>query len=158
MPRKVTVSMRRAWDDRYRAPTAERLVAGVEAGHRELVVLLRRELAGLPGVREQIGWEGIPWRWSLGYRAPGVARALAYLVPQPDRPLLVLPLPETVIEALTRAKISRPTRERILLSPAVGDARWTQWELSSKMQAEELLILARCSHETCTRPAHAKAV
>lgn len=146
MTRRLSVSARRAWEDRYRTPSLPDLVRGMDAQARDLFQMMRQHLGALPGVREQLGWEGIPWRWSLSYHLPGTAAVFAYLVPQPAKPLLGLPLAAGVLETVLGGRLSKPVREAILLAPAVGSVRWTQWELASKTQIEELAALVRSAH------------
>jgi hypothetical protein len=146
MARKSALPPRRAWEDRYRTPNPEDLIRGMEGPGRELFLHVRGELAALAGVRESLSWQGIPWRWSFSYRMAGGREAFAFLVPQPGRPLLGLPLGECVFDTVLESKISKPVREAILHAPAIGSVRWTQWELTSRTQAEDLLILARCAH------------
>ena len=145
MGRKASVTIRKAWEDKYRVPTAADLLAALAGPHGELLRTAREALGQF--ATERIAWLGIPWRWSLVYSTPKGVRPLTYLVPQPGRPLMVLPLGGEVALDVLERKLSRPVRDAILHAPVVGEVRWTQWELTSKAQVEELLRLARAVRE-----------
>jgi hypothetical protein len=152
MARKTAIPMRRAWEDRYRTPTQDELVRGMDGPARDLLQYVRERLRALPGVGEFLAWQGIPWRWSFSYRLPGEREAFAYLVPQPGKPLLGLPLGECAFDAVLESKISKPVREAILHAPVIGSVRWTQWELTSRTQGDELLVL--CAQAMASEQAH----
>jgi hypothetical protein len=79
-----------------------------------------------------------------------VLRPWAYLVPQPGRPVLALPITEEVAASMSDRKFSRAVRDSVALAPLINGVRWTQWELTSRTQGEELLALARLSHQLCS--------
>jgi hypothetical protein len=151
MSRRLSLPVRSAWEDKYRKPEAADLLGDIAKAVLPAFEFARARLAGLAGVSESLEWQGFPWRWSLVYRrargAPG-ERALAYLVPQPARPLLVVPVPASAIEGMERRRIARAVRDLVHLSPEVGPVRWSQFEVSSKTFAEEVLELVRVLHES----------
>jgi hypothetical protein len=149
MSRRMRFPVRSAWEDKYRRPETTDLIGEVAKPLLPVLEFARERLSGLAGVSESMEWQGFPWRWSLVYRrargAPG-ERALAYLVPQPSRPLLVVPVPADAMEAMERKRVSRPVRDLVHLSPLVGPVRWTQFELASKTFADEVMDLVRMLH------------
>jgi hypothetical protein len=155
MSRRMQFPVRSAWEDKYRKPSTPGLIGEVARPLQTVLEFARERLARLDGVHESLEWQGFPWRWSLVFRrargAPG-ERALAYLVPQPARPLLVVPVPAEALERMERKKIARPVRDLVHLSPAVGPVRWCQFELSSKTFAEEVLELVRMLHAPAADP------
>lgn len=151
MSRRISFPVRSAWEDKYRKPDTSDLLDQVAKALAPALEFARGRLNGLAGVTESLEWQGFPWRWSLVYRrargAPG-ERALAYVVPQPSRPLLVVPVPVEAIEKMEGRRIARPVRDLVHLSPAVGQIRWAQFELSSKTHADEVLDLVRMLHSS----------
>ena len=106
---------------------------------------------------ETIEWRGVPWRWSFVYRIEGDwERPWAYLVPQPGKPILAIPLSATMAGSATVRKLSRGLRDAILFSTQVAGVSWPQWELTSRPQLEEILGLARKKHETLLEPSAAR--
>jgi hypothetical protein len=144
MGRKAFVRLRKAWEDKYRTPSVSELVVGLDAQHAQLFRAAREALGQM--APERLSWLGIPWRWSLVYGVPRSPRPLAYLVPQPSRPLVIVPLGSEIEADVLDRKLSKPARDAIMHAPVVGEVRWTQWDLSSKAQLEEVLGLARSVH------------
>jgi hypothetical protein len=153
MARKSSIPSRKAWEDRYRTPTVQGLLLALDKPQLDLVQWVRAALCGMDGVEEALSWQGIPWRWTLSYAAASGERPWAYLVPQPTRPLLALPLDPEVVAEVAERKYSKLIKDGVLLAPVVGGVRWTHWELTSKMQAEEVLALARRAQAVSVQPA-----
>lgn len=142
-----------AWEDRFQQPGAGELLAPFHKQHTFLLTHARDGLASLPGVVESIEWRGVPWRWSFVYRIEGDGeRPWAYLVPQPGRPVLALPLDTSLAGSSTVRKMSRGVRDTILFSTQVAGVFWPQWELNSRTQLEEVLSLAKRKHEKLLQP------
>ncbi len=133
------------WHDRFTRPSVEGLLACLEEGHRAAFEAAREALSGLPGVREELVHMGVPWRWCLRYTTEGDDR-FAFLVPEPGKPLLSLPLPEAFLEGLPLRRLSRGVRDGLTHARLVGGVVWAEWELTSRTQAEELTQLAQQKH------------
>lgn len=146
-PLRTIAKPRLAWEDRYRRPRAEDLLAPYSKPTAHLVELARERLTSFDGISEEVSWQGIPWRWTFVYRSPDEApRAWAYLVPDPAKPLLALPLMPQVTDTLRIKRLSRFIRDRIVFATQVNGIRWAQWEIAGKGQLEEVLELAACKH------------
>ncbi|MBL8876648.1 MAG: hypothetical protein JNM86_12710 [Phycisphaerae bacterium] len=140
---------RLAWSDRFRKPNAELLISEIAKSLQPAAGLLREQLLAMEGASEEISWQGVPWRWSVLFRHEAIAgRAWAYLVPQPQAPLLVIPLTADAIAALPMRKLLKPVRDAITHAKQVDGIRWAQWEVQSKSQAETLVKLARIQLES----------
>jgi hypothetical protein len=147
MSRKA-VKPRIAWEDRFAAPDADDLLAPFPKYQAAFIEQIREGMSGLGGVVESIVWHGVPWRWTFAYASEAEPeRPWAYLVPQPGRPLLAMPLTAEVIAALPMKKLSRPVRDGIALAALVGGVYWPQWPLTARSQVEELILIARRRHE-----------
>jgi hypothetical protein len=142
MPRKALYPATQPWQNRYRTPAPADLIASLESAAAELFLHVRSGLTIQAELRETLAWHGIPWRWSFRYTCASVALPVAYLVPQPDRAFLVLPLPAEGDPEAVDHKCSRHVRDAIALTPAVGGVRWTHWPLCSRLQSDELISLA----------------
>lgn len=136
-----------AWEERFETPRLEALLAGVAKSHAALIEQARAAILALEGCGEVITWLGIPWRWSLAYHLPGVSeRAIAYLVPQPGKPLLAVPMNGEAVMSLPLKKLPKYIRDVIMFSPKVAGVHWMQWELTARSQVDELVGLVRHHH------------
>jgi hypothetical protein len=142
-----------AWEDRFQQPGADDLLTPFHKQHSFLLTHAREGLSTLGGVVESIEWRGVPWRWSFVYRIEDDGeRPWAYLVPQPGKPILALPLDASLASSSAVRRMSRGVRDTILFSTQVGGVCWPQWELSSRPQLEEVLSLAKRKHDTLLVP------
>jgi hypothetical protein len=127
------------WENKFRSPTLAELKAAYPKPVQQLVDEAREALVTFGDYKEDLAWLGIPWRWSLVYRQPGEPLAAAYLVPQPVKPRLAVPVEmEFVLTAPTR-KLSKFIREGLVHCPEVGGIRWASWELLAKNQIDEII-------------------
>lgn len=128
-----------AWENRFRVPSAEDLLAPFEAPVRELIEVTRSRLLAVDGATERIRWLGVPWRWSFVYDGPEPAgRARAYLIPEPGRPQLALPIGTDVFREVSLRRLPRFIRDGFVYAPQVGGVRWAQWVLTSRSQVDQL--------------------
>lgn len=106
----------------------------------------RESLIELAPVHEELGWLGIPWRWSFVYRpqAPADAgdSAWAYVIPQPGKPLVALPITTDVLDALAGRRLPRYIRDGLAVAPRVGGTHWSAWEILSRQQLDEVIEFA----------------
>lgn len=143
----ATLKPRSAWNDRFRTPTLEDLFEPFNRQLTGLIDATREQLVEFPGVSEELSWQGIPWRWTLVYRWKGEPdRAWAYVVLDPERLRLALPMTTELIAKLPAKKLSRTTRDGIVQASEVAGVHWAQWELVNKPQLEELMSIARTKH------------
>ena len=111
-------------------------------------------MAALGDVVESIVWHGVPWRWTFAFASESEPeRPWAYLVPQPGRLLLAMPLTHEQIASLPMRKLSKPVRDALALAARVGGVYWAQWPLTARAQVEELIVIARKRHEAMGVPA-----
>lgn len=143
MSRK-TSKPRIAWEDRFAAPDATELLEALARPQAALVEQARQGLRALGDVSDSVVWHGIPWRWTFAFAfADEPERPWAYLVPQPGRPLLSIPLTADVVSALPMKRLSKAVRDAIAAATLVGGVYWPQWPLTSRAQVEELILIAR---------------
>jgi len=137
-----------SWQDRFQTPGVAELLAPFAKPQLQLIEQARQSLLQLDGVTESIAWLGIPWRWTLAFGVEGAGRPWAYLVPQPGKPLLAIPMSGETVAALPIRRLSKFIRDVIVLSPKVAGVHWMQWEITGRTQVEDLIGLARRQHES----------
>lgn len=136
-----------AWEERFETPRVEALLAGFSKSQAGLIEQARAAILGLENAAESISWLGIPWRWTLAYTVDGSSeRPIAYLVPQPGRPVLALPMAEDVVAALPMRRLPKYIRDVIAFSPKVAGVHWMQWDITGRSQLVELMGLVRQQH------------
>ena len=134
---------RAAWEDRFRRPTVDELLDGLNKQLLSLAESWRERMSEAPGVREELSWQGIPFRWTLVYRSENrPERPLAYLVPQPVRAYIAIPIASDAVNRLPLRKLSKPVRDSLGAASLVNGLYWAQWDLLSKSQLDELLLIA----------------
>lgn len=127
-----------AWEDRFRTPKLDELLGAFNRQTLPCVELARSLLQSLPGAREELAWQGVPWRWTLTYWLPGSDRAAAFLVLEPNKPRLAFPISGETLGRLNPRKMSKSIRDGIVLASEVGGVRWACWELTGKAFVTEL--------------------
>lgn len=142
---KTSFEPRSVWTDRFKEPTILDLQAELSEQDRCLLVEARAGFGILDGVCETVEWAGFPMRWSFVYRVNGQERALAYLVPDPSNPTLVLPLTFGDIEAILTKRIPKFVHQSIIHAAEVDRVRWVQWILTSSAQVKILTRLVPCT-------------
>lgn len=143
-----SIKSRDPWKDRFRTPTFEDLVAPNSRQFATLLESARQKLLEFSGIRDEVAWQGIPWRWAVVFRWEAeLSRPWAYLVPEPGKPRLVLPLPADVVARLPARRLTKPTRDGIVHAAEVAGVHWAQWDLTSRSQLDELMVIAGMKHE-----------
>jgi hypothetical protein len=134
---------RQAWMDRYKAPTVDELLSSFNKQLGGVVHHARERMLAIDGVKEEVSWQGV-WRWTLVYRIPGEGeRGWAYLVMDPSKPRLAVPVPDELISDLPVKKLSKFVRDGLAHAPTVDGVRWAHWEIQGKTQADDILSLAQ---------------
>jgi hypothetical protein len=132
-----------AWLDRFRAPAAEDLLAPFNKQTSALLEHARRKLLAVDGIREELCWHGI-WNWSFVFRLLGDGeRAWAYLIPDPARPRIAIPIDDEIIPDLPVRKLSKFIRDGLTHAPVVDGVRWSCWDIQNRTQVEDIVSLAQ---------------
>lgn len=140
----LRANSRTPWEDRFTRPTVRSLLGAMDKEPHSLVQHARETLASLPSLREDIAWKGVPWRWCfVFFHGQDEARAFAYVVPRPAKPILAVPIDSDIVSELPLKKLPKHIREVLTQAPLVGGVRWCQWDLASKPQIDDILNLAR---------------
>ena len=132
---------RSAWEDRFNRPTVKDLQAGLEPAAAKLFDLLRRQLMGLKGVREQLIWHGDCWRWTIEYRTRRCDDPLAVVVPSPEDLQLAVPLERDLAATLSDRRMTRALKDGLGLAQEPFDSRWGVWSIQAASLLEDLVDL-----------------
>lgn len=144
---RTVAKQRTAWEDKFRTPAFEDLRAHYNKPVGHLADLARGRLLAFGGIREEVSWQGIPWRWTLTYLGPGAGdEAFAYLILNPAAPQLSVPLPAEMVSTLPLRRFSRFIRDGIVFASRVRGVSWASWSISSKGQIEEVIEIATLKH------------
>ena len=135
---------RQVWEDRFRKPTVEQLVAELPRSSASALQSLREQLLSVQGCIEEVTWKGVPWRWTIEIKSEQAPEKVwAYLVPQPEQPLMVLPITRDGLSGISMKKLNKPVRDAIIHAREVEGVRWAQWQIESKSQVEVLAKIAK---------------
>lgn len=143
-----SITHRSPWEDRFTRPTIDTLLAALEPEVVEVAETLRKALGTEHGLQERLEWCGVPWKWSLTYRATRAAGddALAYLVPNPESPTAVFRLTHEQFNTLPLRKLSRHVREGLAPTRLVAGICWPEWRFQTATQADDLIELFGLLH------------
>lgn len=132
---------RQCWADRFETPEWPELLDQMPKAASSLLEYAHAKLGAIEALREEISWQGV-WCWTLVFRQGGEGgRGLAYLVPDPARPRVCIPVPNALIPGLPIKKLSKFVRDGLLHAPAVDAVRWACWHVQSRSQVDELMAL-----------------
>ncbi len=127
------------WENKFRAPTLAELKSQYPKPIQQLLDEAREALVNFGDYKEDLAWLGVPWRWSLVYKQAGEPLAAAYLVPQPIKPRVAIPVEMEFVLAAPTRKLSKFIREGLVHCPEVGGIRWASWELLARSQMDEII-------------------
>lgn len=138
-----TAKGRLAWDDRFTVPTQATLIAGLPGHLSAVAEHVRAKLLATEGISEEVGWQGV-WKWTFVYvSAAEPTKAWVYLVPDPSKLRISIPVPAALIPELPVKKLSKFVRDGLLHAPLVGRTKWPMWEVQGKGQVDDILELSR---------------
>lgn len=167
-----SVDVKNAWSDKFSLPVVEELRALQPKPLQGVFQRCRQRLTELD-LAEHLQWQGVPWRWTIVYSTPDAKaapepvphfqpsaqgsgptpRAFAYLIPDPSRLQICVPLTGLQIERLPMKKLKKPIRDGVALARSVGGIWWPTWEIASMSAFDDVFELVRKKHELCTGPA-----
>ncbi len=138
-----------AWADKFQSPTLAQLRAHYSKEKAGLFDQTRQALQKIDGLREEIAWQGVPWRWTLVYSLDGGgedgrksgAKAWAYLVPDPERLQVCVTLNADQIQHLHAKKLKKWVRDGIVFARSVAGVCWPTFEIASPQHLEDVLEL-----------------
>jgi len=147
------------WVDHWNAPTAEALLKEIKETHRTVLPTLREQLRQMPGVEERVVWMGDAWKWAFEYTLPAhhvsgpeSPDALAYLVPDPEMPLFVMPIADAFIASLPFKRLNRYIRDGIKSGKLAVDIIWISWAPGPGPELEHLIDVLKRKYRFLVAP------
>ncbi len=151
---KPAETARPAWTDRWNPPTFEQLMAPQKEQHFNLLSKLLENIGLFEGVESSIVWYGSAWKWTIEYRLTGEGQAaaepLAYFVPDPESPILCIPLREQMIAQLPMKRLNRYIRDGIRSAKCAVEVHWARWSPTAMTEVEHLTDLIKRKHKMIT--------
>lgn len=148
------------WSDKFRMPAIDELRAELAKPLQPVFDAARSSLCDLDNLHEVLAWQGVPWRWTLVYRgrgdlqestnhaaASGPGRGFAYVIPDPARVQVCVPLTGALIETLPMRRFKKPVRDGVQLARSVAGVWWPTWDIASAAAWEEVLELVERKHK-----------
>jgi hypothetical protein len=139
------------WADKFRLPTIDELRLAQPKPVQSVLDQARKSFRGLDGITETLSWQGIPWRWTLVYKGEGElhengtgvpgGRGFAYIIPDPMRLQICVPLTSAQIEALPMKRFKKPIRDGVAHARSVAGIWWPTWDVLSAAAMDEVLEL-----------------
>jgi len=138
-----------SWENKFREPPIEDLLTHFP--NKQLAGVMeaaRDRLTTYPNVVERVQWLGMPWRWAMVYSCePDPTRALAYLVPDPAKVQISIPLTTAMLQTMPIRRLRKVIRDGILYSKFVAGTYWPCWEVTSRNSLDDLLDLVSRKHK-----------
>ncbi len=132
-----------AWSNKFDKPEAGSLLDPLGETQTPLAEMVREKFSAIKGIREDLGWLGLPWRWTFAYRPRRKgSEPFLYFVPDPERPRVCIRLDADVVCSIELEKLSRTARDALAGATRVGTRVWAEIELTSKTQADDAIDLA----------------
>jgi len=145
---------RPAWEDRWNPPTFEQLMAPQKEQHQNLLNRLLEVIGAYDGVESSIIWYGTAWKWTVQYSVdPAVGSTtepMAYFVPDPEAPILCIPLRKEMIAQLPMKRLNRYIREGVRGAKCAVEIHWAKWTPTAMTEVEHLLDLIKRKHKMVT--------
>lgn len=153
------------WTNKFDAPKVARLRDAYAPPLIPVFEAARELLTKLEGVDEQVAWQGLPWRWTVVYTGPGgegtdlgSGRAFAYLIPDPAKLQICIPLTHAQVALMPLRKFKKAVRDGITFARAVNGVCWPTWDLPTKVAVDEVAEVIKRKHRILTSAPDAIAV
>jgi hypothetical protein len=132
------IETRGAWSDRFRTPSMDDLLGPLPRAARTAMVHASATLTTARGFTESLRWHGV-WKWSCSYESPAATeRAAAYLIPDPQRPRLCVPVCSSAAAMLQTRSTPAFIRHALESCPVVDGVHWPIWQVEGKQMINEL--------------------
>lgn len=149
MAKKAPVALS-PWEDRWTTPTLDQLLGLVEVNRRKLIQTLIDRIGGYEGIESELIWHGVSWRWTLQFTlSVGSAgpQPFAYVVPNPEAPLICIPMSSQEIDRLPMKRLNRFIRDGIRSAKCAVETHWCKWTPTAGTEVEHLSDLIKRLHK-----------
>ncbi|MCK4873945.1 MAG: hypothetical protein KAS72_14585 [Phycisphaerales bacterium] len=138
---------RLSWEDRFVEPTVESLREPFSAEISTLIEDAQAALLSVPKMKQRIRWCGVPWRWALTFHNDAdTTVAWAYLVPDPEGPLLAVPIAGALRDRLDEDTLPGTIRAGLAEAKQVNGDLWSSFRFTTREELDGVLeLLARKS-------------
>ena len=151
---KPAIKSRLAWEDRWTQPTLEQLLKPLREQTRDIFqAMMSEQIETIDGVEQHLIWYGAAWRWTIEYRVPlggQDSTNLLYLVPNPETPVVSVPLPDSVVQQLPVKRLNKYVRDGIRSAKCAVELHWAVWSPNARTEVEHLGDLIRRKHKLIT--------
>ena len=137
-----------SWNDKFRQPCEDELRAGLSKPLQLVFDDARQRLIQLEPGSETLVWQGVPWRWTFVYATDGGAesRAFAYVIPDPARLQICVPLSNEIVERLPLKRMKKSIRDGVVFARHVAGVSWPTWDIPTKGALDEVFELIARKH------------
>lgn len=149
------ITGRQPWEDRWGQPDPEQLLEPFEDHPRKILTTLIEQIEAYEEVSKRLLWHGESWKWCWQFDLQPEGRkghVMAYLVPNPQVPLLCIPLNDDLVGQLPMRRLNRYIRDGIRNAKCAVKVHWATWSPTAMTEAEQLLDLVKRKHKLLTQP------
>lgn len=147
---KAAMPKRSVWEDRWSEPTLEQLLENLKDHHRKSIAWLLERTHQLDGIEQHIRWYGKAWKWTVELTfTDGEGEdlgVLLYVVPNPEAPIVCVPLHSDTYEELPIRRLNKYIREGVRSAKCAVELYWAGWTPTSQSDAEHLFDLVKRKH------------
>lgn len=149
---KTAYTTRLPWQDRWNEPTLEQLLDPIKPkeAHYKALTNVMAGIEEYEGVERRIIWSGQGWQWCIEYvlegqhdTGPDNPDAMAYVIPDPEQPILVIPLRDEHIEQVPLRRVNRFIRDQIRSAKCSVQIHWCRWSPSAQTEVDHLMDLVK---------------
>lgn len=144
-----------AWEDRWNKPELQAMHAQLKEQHQNLLANLLAGIEAYENIEKDLVWHGPSWKWTIEYSLTGptklpVTDPMAYFVPNPETPLLCIPLRLEHIAELPLKRLNRYVRDEIKTAKCAVSVHWCTWNPTAMTEVEHLLDLIKRKYKLLT--------
>ena len=146
-----------AWEDRWVKPTFDMLMNVYDPlGRKRILEQLFANFDQFDNIRREIVWYGDAWKWTeqfilIDEKGKDVD-VMVYFVPNPETPLICVPMREDMIESLPLKRLNKFIREgiRSAVAKCAVEVAWASWSPNASTEVEYLTELFKRKYKYLT--------
>jgi len=156
------------WTNKFQAatPSVGLLRDGYAKSLHAVFESARGQFLELDGVTESVVWYGVPWRWTMVYHQAaeiagtqgGTPRAFAYIIPDPARLQVCVPLIRAQVAAMPMRRFKKVVRDTIVYARTMAGVSWPTWDVPTEQAIEDLSELVKRKHRLVIAPSEALTI
>lgn len=161
MSRTAAYTDRMPWENRWVEPQFETLLEPLNAQRRRLIEIIMETVNEYDGIMRDLQWYGPGWNWTLQYQFASPIKGLesdilCYLVPNPEAPIVCVPLCDAEIEKLPLKRLNKLIRTGINLAKCAVAIHWTTFTPTNQTEVGHIVDLIKRKHKNALEPAKGK--